>query len=127
MVTGLAVLVFALTFGDDGLARVQARPSGGTQVGESTSSSETVAPGVGGRDIVEAFAETLPIGSRVRIQLMDNQTLKGIFFGVDGGHLMIRLTSREPQTALRFASRAIFSLEALDSGASVRKPGVRRR
>ncbi len=121
MVAGIAVLLIALTFGDDGLGWAPARRSGGDQVGESPPSS------VESRDIVEAFAESLPIGSRVKIQLMDTQTLKGTFLGLDRGYLIIRVNSRQPQTALRFASRGIFSLEALDSGASIRKPSVRRR
>lgn len=124
MVAEVAVLVLALTFGDDALWPVQAQQADGKEAGVRISSCEAAAPDAGTRDIVEAFAQTLPVGSRVKIRLMDTQMLKGTFLGVDGGRLIIRLISRQPQPALRFAPRAIFSLEALDSGARIRKPGV---
>ena len=61
-------------------------------------------------------AETIPLGSKVKVQTVEGRQLKGTLMRVDGSSVMLKRNTRMPEPALTVAFTEIAKLERDEPG-----------
>jgi hypothetical protein len=64
-------------------------------------------------------AETIPLGSKVKVQIADGKRLNGTLMGVDATALMLKRNTRRPEPALMITFDEIAKLERDQPGGGV--------
>lgn len=61
-------------------------------------------------------AEAIPLGTKVKIQTLDNKRISGVLMGVDGTSVMVKRNTRRPEPAVTIPFDDVAKIERENGG-----------